>query len=253
MELNNKKWRERLSFILLWEHFHLCLLWTLFASSLLHQGRNPIWRDDNSSSRELKIKPRRALGGLREKGKQEVPNFAASSQAQSAQIRILLPEPRRAALCWQKNAISTGRLTRRAMRERTENSLSVCCCVPMCFSGTSPEGGGCQSLICALHFVSEWASAEYIYMREPLSCRAHLDRSSYAVYFPRAMHAQQKSSPVSHSIELENITLGLHFLSDKFSHAWCLYNHSLARILLRPRCIHSVFFLFRSSHAPLAL
>jgi hypothetical protein len=31
-----------------------------------------------------------------------------------------------------------------------------------------------------------------------------------SLFSARAMHAQQKSSPVSHSIELENITLGLH-------------------------------------------
>jgi hypothetical protein len=31
-----------------------------------------------------------------------------------------------------------------------------------------------------------------------------------SLFSARPMHAQQKSSPVSHSIELENITLGLH-------------------------------------------
>lgn len=87
--------------------------------------------------------------------------------------------------------------------ERTENSLSARRCV---FLVHHLKGAA----------VRVWSAREScilcrVYMRvcaEPLSCRAHLDRSSYAVYFP---HAQQKSSPVSHrSVELENITLGLH-------------------------------------------
>lgn len=88
---------------------------------------------------------------------------------------------------------------------RTNRKFSLC--APMCFSGTSPEGGGCQSLICAreLHFVQ---SIYACVCAEPLSCRAHLDRSSYAVYFPRAQ--QKKLSCFSQSAELENITLGLH-------------------------------------------
>jgi hypothetical protein len=141
------------------------------------------------------------------------------------------------------------------MRTRTENSLSVSC-APMCFSGTSPEGGGCQSLICTLHFVSERARG--VYARMCVLSLSHVehtwtDHLICSLFSARAMHAQQKSSPVSHSIELENITLGLHSVRQIQPRLMLIHHIPERASFCALDASRACFFLFRSSHAPLAL
>lgn len=136
--------------LLLWEHFHLCLLYmnAFSPSSLLHRRGEIQFEETTITERARRVAQRiknqaAALGGLREKGKQEVPNFAASSQAH----KFGFCYPRARAFVDKKCNLHRQINAPRALCEQKILSLSLTIC-DVFFWYTSPEGGGCHSLIC---------------------------------------------------------------------------------------------------------